>query len=366
MRQVRAARRGHLPTAHGWLLTLSVALLVVAACSNASGEAQRAGDGSKSGEVAAAEKQLSGTGLTLNAAESAELRRLLALGDQRKLDAFYASLLAEAKKSPSSISSGRFVLPRVDTNDPRLFMVGDSVLLSAWPTAAAMLPSWRVTADAKVGRRVPEGATVIEQSRSKIGDVAVVLLGHNYDKGEGFRPQLDRIMRSLHSLKRVVLVTVAEWSPGQLEVNREIRLAPTRYPNVVVADWSDVLHANPGYTGPDHVHLTALGIIALADLIARAVGPGPIRGVPGIITTITVPAPYPGSGSTYAGGTTPPRLVPRTPATISPPSQVSTTVARAPSTTAPVGPSTTIGAPTTVITEPPTTAPVTTAPPTTA
>lgn len=177
---------------------------------------------------------------------------------------------------PRLVPDAPEVMPAVDTSDPRLFMVGDSVLLASATTTEEMLPSWTVTADAEVGRGVPTGRSVVAARLREIGDVAVVVLGHNYDKGGGFEDELDQIMRDLGDLERVVWVTVAEWSPAQIEVNRAIRAAPRRYDNVVVADWEALTVENPGYLQADDVHTSTAGTLALADLMARAVGPGPL------------------------------------------------------------------------------------------
>ena len=182
----------------------------------------------------------------------------------------------ERDDPPQLVPDAPEVMPAVDTSDPRLFMVGDSVLLASATTTEEMLPSWSVTADAEVGRGVPTGRSIVVERLSEIGDVAVVVLGHNYDKGGGFEDELERIMRYLGGLERVVWVTVAEWSPAQIEVNRAIRSAPRRYDNVVVADWEALTVENPGYLQSDDVHTSTAGTLALADLMARAVGPGPL------------------------------------------------------------------------------------------
>jgi hypothetical protein len=288
--------------------------------------------------------------------------------DPDELDAFFAALLRaererEAAESGVSTTIPAFVppgevMPPVDTDDPTLFMVGDSVLEASYPTVQRMLPSWDVLADTRVSRRPEEGAAIVEERSDEIGDVAVVLLGHNYGLGERFDEDFSRIMRELWRLERVVWVTVAEWSPGQDEVNELLRRAPELWPNVVIADWSALSAANPGYLSRDGVHLTPSGVLALSDLIARAVGPGPIPGVPGIVT-VDVPA-GPGGNSGGPGGDGPgptPTFTPTTrPTPTSAPSSTTTdapTTTAAPTTTQ--APTTTIGEPTTVP-EPTTTA----------
>jgi hypothetical protein len=288
--------------------------------------------------------------------------------DPDELDAFFAALLRaererEAEESGVSTTVPAFVppgevMPPVDTDDPTLFMVGDSVLEASYPTVQRMLPSWEVLADTRVSRRPEEGAAIVEERVDEVGDVAVVLLGHNYGLGERFDDDFSRIMRELWQLERVVWVTVAEWSPGQREVNDLLRAAPEVWPNIVVADWSELSAANPGYLSRDGVHLTPSGVLALSDLIARAVGPGPIPGVPGIVT-VDVPAGPggnsggPGDDPGVPGSTFPTTTRPSTTSTSGPTTTTAPTTTAAPSTT--VAPTSTLVEPTTVP-EPTTTA----------
>jgi hypothetical protein len=231
--------------------------------------------------------------------------------------------------------------------------VGDSVLLASYPTVQRMLPSWHVDAEARVSRRPEEGAAIVEGRAGDLGDVAVIVLGHNYDPGEGFARDFGRIMSVLWRMERVVWVTPVEWSAGPREVNAVLRAAPETWPNVVVADWAALAAANPGYLVADGVHLSPSGVVALADLIARAVGPGPIPGVPGMVA-VQVPAgpgPDPVGGPRPTSSTTRPTRPSGPTSTSAPP--VTSTTTTAPTTSAPA---------TTVTT---TTVPVTTAPTTT-
>ncbi len=258
-----------------------------------------------------------------------------------------------AGDAPWLVPDAPEVMPAVDTADPRLFMVGDSVLLAVGSTTEEMLPSWVVTTDAVVSRGVPAGRSVVAKRLPEIGEAAVVVLGHNYEGGGEFDEELDRIMLYLGDLERVVWVTVAEWTPDQIEVNRAIRAAHLRYDNVVVADWQALTVENPGYLQADDVHLTTSGTLALSDLIARAVGPGPLDVDPKMVRVQIplapdLPADYYTTSSTVA-----------THAALVPSSSWVPLVAP----TNPVGPSTSVGPATTLA---PTTAPPTTVGPTVA
>jgi hypothetical protein len=174
--------------------------------------------------------------------------------------------------------------------DNKVFVLGDSVLLAAETMLPTQMTGWDVTVDAKVSRRMDAGITVLEQRRSEIGAVAVVHLCTNYAKGEGFAGKLDRVMELLDGVKRVVLVTCAEWSPGQPEANAVINAAPQKWSNVRVADWATIAH-NAGHASADGIHLLPPGVIAISKLIADQVGPAPAFAGPSIPSMPTMPAP---------------------------------------------------------------------------
>jgi hypothetical protein len=185
-----------------------------------------------------------------------------------------------------------------------LYAVGDSVLLGAEPYLRTTLTGWDVRLDGRVSRPPGEGFDLIDRNVDRIGDVLVVLLGHNCGCG-AFASQLDDTLRAVSDVQRVVLVTVAEWSPNQPAVNRVIRDAGRRHPNVVVADWQAVSAANPQFLRGDRVHLSRSGAIALANLIAVMVGPAPSRNgvVPPRPRLLAIPDES-ASGSGGAGSST--------------------------------------------------------------
>lgn len=332
--------RGPRPGSTPWLL--AVVVVVLAGACSGSGADQGRADASGASVPDTPSDNLPGSAAAVPEATSG--------ADRAALEAFRAALGGEQGEGAQQ-AGGRFVMSGVATSDSRLFMVGDSVLEAAWPTAAALLPSWRVTADAEVGRRMTDGIGVVDHRRSDIGDVAVVVLGHNYTVGEGFEAQFERMMRSLSDLSRVVWVTPAEWSDGQAEVGSVIRMAPARFPNVVVADWAALSGENPGYLQGDGVHLTVAGVVALADLVARSVGPGPLDGGPGVLLmeVPSAPTPVPVAGVQGPGPAAPPE--PRSPRTTS-------TVVSSPTVTG--APTSTTGATTTTVTATTTSIPPTT------
>jgi len=196
-----------------------------------------------------------------------------------------------------------FPPPPLTSGTGALYAVGDSVLLGTEPYLRSTLSGWDVRLDGRVGRGVPEGFNLVRMNGDRLGDVLVVLLGHNYGGGGGFGPSLERLLRDLDDVPRVVLVTVVEWSRAQPEVNRAIRAAPLAHDNVVVADWAAVVEKNPGFLR-DHVHTTAAGATALANLITVMVGQAPARNgtLPPPPRLLAIPPVGPGPSVSSSGG----------------------------------------------------------------
>jgi lysophospholipase L1-like esterase len=161
-------------------------------------------------------------------------------------------------------------LPRVVNHF--VYVLCDSVLLGAKATLPAALPGWRVTMNCLGSRRLVQGLAVLRARTWRAGDTVVIHLGNNYIPGEGgtFASQIDRAMRILRVVRRVVWVTVAEKWRSRVTINRAIRAAARRYPRIRVADWAPVIAAHPSYAY-DRLHLSPSGRLAISRLIARRV-----------------------------------------------------------------------------------------------
>jgi hypothetical protein len=156
-----------------------------------------------------------------------------------------------------------------------LFVLGDSVLISAETAVRSALRGWVVTYDAAGSRRLPQGIQTLKARRSEIGRVVVIQQGNNYLASEGsFGAQIDQAMQVLRGTSRVVWLTVAEKWASRVEINRQIRAAAARWPTIVVGDWARLVAAHPEYAG-DQLHLSPAGRTAIARLIASCVGPAP-------------------------------------------------------------------------------------------
>jgi lysophospholipase L1-like esterase len=275
--------------------------------------------------------------------------------------------------------------------DPRVFMVGDSVLLATTQGRPDALDAyvgslgWQITVDARVSRFTDEGLRVLRKRRAEVHEVAVVMLGNNYGGDEAqFAAQIDEMLQLLDGVRVVVMFTVPLYETKQQEVNAVLRQAAAADNRIQLIDWEGYILLNPSVLSDDGVHPTSYGAEVIAQLIGitlgRAPGADPTVPLP-VLGASTRPAvngptgdkgessPSEGGGGTggRAPTTTRPRPRPTTTTTATTAAPVITVpivttapppASTQPATTAPPAPSTT-PAP---ATNPPT--PTATAPPT--
>ena len=193
--------------------------------------------------------------------------------------------------------------------DNRVYILGDSVVLGAKAEVPTGLKGWNPTLDATESRFITQGLGVLQSKvdgankkatddyeaakkfatdlgkpapeppkpqsiTDVLGDVVVISLCTNYEKTGAFPGQIEKYMAYLKDVPRVVWVTCAEWSPGQVEANEAIRAAAGKHKNIVVADWARY-SPTPGYTYQDQIHLDGAGRRAIVELLGRALGPAP-------------------------------------------------------------------------------------------
>jgi hypothetical protein len=243
------------------------------------------------------------------------------------------------KTGPAQSSPVVVPPPALGPGDGTIYAVGDSVLLGTENVLPTTVAGWDLRMDAQVGRTFPGGITVLDANRASVGQVAVVVLGHNYGGGNLSAGYIDHLMADLQKAQRVVFVTVTEWTPAQAEVNRNIYEAAKKYPTIVVAPWAETIAANPDFL-VDNVHPNASGRIALANLIAVMVGPvAPTDGRPKpprpVILQIPPVTPTSTTTTTKPKTTT---TVQQTTSTSTTTTQVTGTTAPPPSSTPPTQP----------------------------
>lgn len=262
----------------------------------------------------------------------------------------------------------------------RVLMIGDSILASVSKrygneVCRTMTPlGWRVEVEAEVSRFIDFGLIVADKMLEQDWDAIVIFLGTNYN---GDANQYFKVMNRLINRfgdRPVVVVTVGERNAEMVDVNKILRALDETYLNVTIVDWAAAAAADPGLLREDLIHLSEIGRLSLAMLLAQRFGTAPTGsgkgrcldqvfvddsgGIPGFPTTTTTSTTITPIASTTS-------TVPRsTTTTVS----TSSTVPRSTTTTAPgtTAPGTTApGTSAPATSAPATSAPATTAPATT-
>jgi hypothetical protein len=183
-----------------------------------------------------------------------------------------------------AVASGAAAAPNQRTP---LTVVGDSVAASLqYPSAERYLHrTFRLDLDAKVCRRLvtpscpyngvqaPSALDAILARRGTIARTVVVDVGYN-DAASTYAGDLDRVMRALvgEGVAKIVWVTLRRYgSVRRARIDRAIRSARARWPELRVADWSRWSRGHSSWFVADGIHLDRLGAMGLARLIRRAV-----------------------------------------------------------------------------------------------
>jgi peptidoglycan/LPS O-acetylase OafA/YrhL len=147
---------------------------------------------------------------------------------------------------------------------PRVFAVGDSVMLGASSALGATISNLEL--DAAVSRQVAAGISILSYRRDAglLGDVVVVHLGNN---GVFTQDQMSQMMSILADVPRVVFLTVKvplDWEGP----NNQVIASASAYPNAVIADWKSLSSGHPEIFGSDGVHVGPTGASYYANLVA--------------------------------------------------------------------------------------------------
>lgn len=158
------------------------------------------------------------------------------------------------------------------TGRPRVYVLHDSVLLSARDDLRAALPDHEVNYDGFGGFLVAAASEIILRQRHLIDDIVVIQLGTNYLGDPAFfRASVQRTLDLLRDVDRVIWVTPQRYRPGMDTVNAILDEEAWHRPNVELADWTSIA-ADPAMTWfPHDVHLTWEGQRRIAELVARHV-----------------------------------------------------------------------------------------------
>jgi hypothetical protein len=117
------------------------------------------------------------------------------------------------------------------------------------------------------GVNPPSALDIIQQLGPAMGPIVVIDVGYN-DTADGYSAGLDEVMRALlaHDVQRVVWVTLEEGESSWLSIDDQIRAAPARWPQLVVADWGPTVTGKTWLLN-DVVHLNHDGAVALGQFL---------------------------------------------------------------------------------------------------
>jgi lysophospholipase L1-like esterase len=178
--------------------------------------------------------------------------------------------------------------------DPRLLIIGDSVILGARPWVEALLGArgWRVNQTSWESMHTWQAPAIVDDNKAHggIGDVVVVQLGTN----DGFvaaelQSYMDALMPHLANVERVYWVNLRQFAPWVPAANATIAAEASRFPNMRVIDWDARATPDPSLVYADGYHLNPAGQVAMAELIAQTLD-GFVAETAPPATTSTLPA----------------------------------------------------------------------------
>ena len=188
-----------------------------------------------------------------------------------------ASSSAATQESTTIPPTTTTTIPAIDlplpAGDNSVYILGDSVILGTQYVIDQELAGWKVTLDAKVSRRMDQGIDIVAAKGGLLGRVVVVHLCTNWF-GSDYGAAAEQLISLLKGVDRIVWSTCVPWVGEINAANEAIKALPSRHPDLAVIDWAAIA-GTPGYTGGDGLHLQGQGQYALADLVARAIGPAP-------------------------------------------------------------------------------------------
>ena len=181
------------------------------------------------------------------------------------------------------------VAPAHGAPAPRLFVVADSVGLSAKDAIPRAFPGWDVTVTGRPAVFTDSAVSEYVAPAATLPEVTVVATGYNYPFWDParFDRSVDAMVDTLvaKGVRHVIWVTLREVKPQYVsagawrdvqpyywyfpEVNQHLRAALTRHPELALADWA-ALADQPGLSY-DAIHLNTTGAALYARLLRTEV-----------------------------------------------------------------------------------------------
>jgi len=185
-----------------------------------------------------------------------------------------------AASTPATVQRADFTMPEGKDIDG----IGDSMMVASVHAMDYYFPG--ITMDAKSNRRWSDGVAAVQAKGGSLRRAVVLALGTNAGVDDEVLGQvLDRVGPN----RMVVLVTIYGRATWIDDANATLARAAAARPNVVLADWSAAIRANPGQLQSDGIHPSIKGAhlfaktirAALAELSERHTGrPVTLRDLP--------------------------------------------------------------------------------------
>ena len=151
-----------------------------------------------------------------------------------------------------------------DSNDPGLWVTGDSVILGIRFELDSRHNIGLI--NARVGRQAPELLEVIVNDKTNMGNATIVLnLGNNNKLAD---EQVAVIFEELKEQPKIIVVNTAVPRSWRDENNALIAQYAALY-GAVIVDWAALSDGHPEYFAPDGVHLVPAGVRAYVDAISE-------------------------------------------------------------------------------------------------
>lgn len=146
--------------------------------------------------------------------------------------------------------------------------IGDSVMLAGAMALDSVLPG--IYIDGRVSRQMPAGLRVVRSlaGSGPLRPVVVVGLGTN---GIVTTEELHQLMHLLGPHRTLVLINTYVQEPWSKEVNGTMAAFTRQHPNVVLADWFDMVKDRTYLLWPDKIHPQLPGTKVYARMVDRAV-----------------------------------------------------------------------------------------------
>lgn len=121
------------------------------------------------------------------------------------------------------------------------------------------------------GTRPPTALDVIQTNGQSLGQTVIIESGYN-EYVQQYPTDIDTVVQALIAagVENVLWMTLHEQRPDYATMNSQIRAAATRWPQLVVVDWS-AASRDHAWFGDDGLHLNYAGAMGMARLLRKFV-----------------------------------------------------------------------------------------------